>query len=330
MRDRVQTTVCKEIREGPTYQSGVGISDSTVVVDEIPPPSSEPQQQSLSIKDKEFVFFDLETTGLARTSHILQVAAICGKETFSSYVMSKKPITPSASTITGLKLDNGTLYHHERRVNAVSISNALGSFLSFIEKQGNVFLVGHNIKSFDVHVLFQALNSCSLLDRMSKCVQVFLDTRFLFKLVHPNLCSYSQQYLSEVLLKCTYNAHNAVEDVLVLQRLFDTVHFCDGEHSSCTFTFQYALSVHNYQKVVDRNIPSLQGLIDKNVLSVRMAKKVAGSGLNFDCLRLAHSRSPDGIYNLFTELCDNKSVRVTKCKKIIDIVTQVFMSSNKS
>ncbi|XP_061171002.1 uncharacterized protein LOC133180520 [Saccostrea echinata] len=327
---KCQTTACKEIREGPTYESGVGISDSNTVVDEIPPPSSAPQPQILSTKDKNFVFFDLETTGLARTSHILQVAAICGKETFSSYVMPKKQITPSASTVTGLKLDNGTLYHHERKVNAVSISSALGSFLSFIEKQGNVILVGHNIKSFDVHVLFHALDSCSLLDRMSKCVQGFLDTKFLFKLVHPNLCSYRQEHLSEVLLNCTYNAHDAVEDVSALQRLFDTVHFCDDEHSSSTFTFQYALSVHNYQKVVDRNIPSLKCLIDKNVLSVRMARKVAGSGLDFDCLRLAHSRSPDGINNLFTEQCDNKSVRVTKCKKIIDIVTQFFMSLNES
>lgn len=51
-----------------------------------------------------------------------------------------------------------------------------------------------------------------------------------------------------------------------------------------------------------------------------MAKKVAGSGLDFECLRLAHSRSADGIHALFTEQCGNSSVRVTKCKKIIDSV----------
>lgn len=61
-----------------------------------------------------------------------------------------------------------------------------------------------------------------------------------------------------------------------------------------------------------------------------MAKKVAGSGLDFECLRLAHSRSADGIHALFTEQCDNSSIRVTKCKKIIDSVANFFMSLNES
>lgn len=328
---KCQTTSCKEIREGPTYMSGVGIGDPNSAVKEIPRPSSVPQLQSLSsIKDHSLVFFDLETTGLARTSHILQVAAVCGDESFSTYVMPKEQITPSASEVTGLKLNNGALYHNERKVNAISISSALESFLSFIEKQACVILVGHNIKSFDAHVLFHALDSCSLLDRMAHCVQGFLDTKYLFKLVFPNLCSYRQQHLSDVLLQCTYNAHDAVEDVLMLKRLFDTVQFCDDEHSCTTCTFQYALSAYCYQKVVKRNIPSLQCLVDKNVLSAGMAKKVAGSGLDFECLRLAHSRSADGIHALFTEQCGNSSVRVTKCKKIIDSVTNFFMSLNES
>lgn len=88
--------------------------------------------------------------------------------------MPKEQITPSASEVTGLKLNNGALYHNERKVNAISISSALESFLSFIEKQACVILVGHNIKSFDVHVLFHALDSCSLLDRMAHCVQVWI------------------------------------------------------------------------------------------------------------------------------------------------------------
>uniref|UniRef100_A0A8W8JD45 PML C-terminal domain-containing protein n=1 Tax=Magallana gigas TaxID=29159 RepID=A0A8W8JD45_MAGGI len=188
---KCQTTSCKEIREGPTYMSGVGIGDPYSAVKEIPRPSSVPQHQSLSsIKDHSHVFFDLETTGLARTSHILQVGAVCGDETFSTYVMPKEQITPSASEVTGLKLHNGALYHNERK---------------------------------------------------------------------------------------------------------------------------YALSAYCYQKVVKRNIPSLQCLVVKNVLSAGMAKKVAGSGLDFECLRLAHSRSADVIHALFTEQCGNSSVRVTKC-----------------
>lgn len=35
----------------------------------------------------------------------------------------------------------------------------------------------------------------------------------------PNMSSYTQQYLPDSLLQCSYNAHDAIEDVLILQKL---------------------------------------------------------------------------------------------------------------
>ena len=50
-----------------------------------------------------------------------------------------------------------------------------------------------------------------------------------------------------------------------------------------------------------------------------MAKKVAGSGLNFSSLILASKRNQDGIYALFTEKSSHgKSVRLTNSKEILD------------
>ncbi|XP_078337480.1 uncharacterized protein LOC111112391 [Crassostrea virginica] len=68
----------------------------------------------------------------ARTSHITQLAAVHGNETFSTYVMPDIPITASASDNTGLEVRNGILYHHGKKVNTSSISVALDSFLAHL------------------------------------------------------------------------------------------------------------------------------------------------------------------------------------------------------
>ena len=268
---------------------------------------------------------------LARTSHITQLAAVHGNETFSTYVMPDIPITPSASDITGLEVRNGILYHHGKKVNTSSISVALDSFFSFLEKFNNVILVGHNIKTFDCPVLLEALESCRMIPKLTETVKGFLDTRILFKTVHPNLHSYSQQSLAKTLLNMSYNAHDALDDVLMLQSLVNKVEFSDIDHNCSTFSCQYACDIFNYQKLIHKNLPSLQCLIDQNVISLGMAKKIAGSGLDFSCLNLACKRNQDGIYALFTEKSLNcKFVRVTNSKRILDSVNEFFMSLNES
>ena len=241
------------------------------------------------------------------------------------------PITPSASDITGLEVRNGILYHHGKKVNTLSISVALDSFFSFLEKFNNVILVGHNIKTFDCPVLLEALESCRMIPKLTETVKGFLDTRILFKTVHPNLHSYSQQSLAKTLLNMSYNAHDALDDVLMLQSLVNKVEFSDIDHNCSTFSCQYACDIFNYQKLIHKNLPSLQCLIDQNVISLGMAKKIAGSGLDFSCLNLACKRNQDGIHALFTEKSLNcKFVRVTNSKRILDSVNEFFMSLNES
>ena len=267
----------------------------------------------------------------ARTSHITQLAAVHGSDIFSTYVMPKIPITSSATEITGLAVQNGMLFHHGSKVDALSVSAALDSLFRFLEKFNNVVLVGHNIKTFDCPVLLQALESCLMLSKLTEVVNGFLDTRPFFKLVYPDLHSYSQQSLSETLLNMSYNAHDATEDVIMLQTLVSKVEFCNENHKCSTFTSQYALDIFLYQKLVNKNLPSLQCLVDQKVISLGMAKKVAGSGLNFSSLNLASKRNEDGIYALFTEKSSHgKSVRVTNSKKILHSVNSFFMSLNES
>ncbi|XP_061195042.1 uncharacterized protein LOC133203237 [Saccostrea echinata] len=324
-------TTSKEIHEGSTYESGIGLAPQQAnIITEIPVPRPRPQMETVDVENHTLILFDLETTGLARTSHIVQLAAVQNEDRFSTYIIPKKSITPTASEITGLSVRNGKLYHNNEEVTGISLMAALDSFLKFLEKYNNIILVGHNIKVFDCPVLFRALESCSMLSRFSRKVKGFMDTKLLFRISHPNLSSYSQQNLAESLLACSYEAHNALEDILVLQKLLELVNLSDDKHKCATFSFDYAMNVLSYQKEVDKNFPSLQILVQKKVLSVCMAKRIAGSGLDFDSLKLAYSRDQIGIHALFTEVCSNSSVRVTKSNKIIEAVSSFFLSLNES
>lgn len=55
-----------------------------------------------------------------------------------------------------------------------------------------------------------------------------------------------------------------------------------------------------------------------------LRKKITGSSLNFDSLKLAHSREDNGIPVLFTEVCSNGSVRVTKSNKVSEAVCSMI------
>lgn len=129
----------------------------------------------------------------------------------------------------------------------------------------------------------------------------------------------------------SYNAHDATEDVIMLQTLVSKVEFFKENHMCSTFTSQYALDVFLYQKLVNKNLPSLQCLVDQKVIRLGITKKVAGSCLNFSSLNLASKRNQDGIYALFKEKSSHgKSVGVTNSKKILDSVSSFFMSLNES
>ena len=71
----------------------------------------------------------------ARDSHITQLAAVCGGEKFSTYILSRKPITRKASEITGIEVVNGKMFCRNKEVNAVNISDGMDlmHFLTFYQ-----------------------------------------------------------------------------------------------------------------------------------------------------------------------------------------------------
>ncbi|CAG2232154.1 unnamed protein product [Mytilus edulis] len=304
---RNQSSSTFEVREGVCYQSNTMIDTATEDSDEkileIPAPKNKPVEND------------------SRTSHITQISARRGLETFSKYILPAREITPKAAEVTGLTFQNGSLYLLDKIVPAVGVKEGLTGFISFLEKSTNNVIFGHNIYNYDCPVLYNALDNCSLLDDFQSKIVGFVDTLKLFKLSFPNLGSYSQCKLCDTLINLSYDAHNAEDDVNALFRLVNEKidNFTDVQK-----VFQSELSVfYNYVslKQMNKNVPSLKQMLDDKVVTKRTANCIARSGLNLSHLRLAYSRNGrTGIKDIFSEPCGSKA-RVTKSAKIIDSVS---------
>ncbi|VDI45265.1 Hypothetical predicted protein [Mytilus galloprovincialis] len=127
-----------EVREGVSYQTGcsldAAISDD---IQSIPAPVITPEYLPLepkTLNDSCMTYFDVETTGLCRDSHIIQLSAVNSQNTkFNRYIKPARPILPQASEVTGLKFQNGKMYHHDREVQSIGIPNAFKHFYSLSE-----------------------------------------------------------------------------------------------------------------------------------------------------------------------------------------------------
>ncbi|XP_030630780.1 three prime repair exonuclease 4 [Chanos chanos] len=171
------------------------------------------------------VFFDLETTGLGRSCEIVQLAAVSGHHALNLYVVPRCRIEPNASKITGFTVKQNRLFLHGKPVSTISLREVLMRFIDFIRMLCRPLLMGHNIKRFDCPVLARALDEFHLRDEFQSVVGGFVDTLPLARqlLKDNGLKSFSQENLVKEALGTSYAAHNALEDVKALQKLYSAL-----------------------------------------------------------------------------------------------------------
>lgn len=153
--------------------------------------------------------------------HITQIAAVNSntKEQFSRYVAPDLPITPMAEKVTNITWSGGVLCYRGEPVDFVRIKTALVDFLEWLEKFPTVVIVAHNGRTFDFRVLCNAFRSCGLQDRFCSKVSAFCDSLTLFRQKFPKLEKYKQEFLAQHFCGHTYNAHNALDDVIMLDEI---------------------------------------------------------------------------------------------------------------
>ena len=141
----------------------------------------------------------------------------------------------------------------------------------------------------------------------------------MFKSIRPELDSYTQSNLVSAILgpDFVYDVHNALGDVSSLKRLVEEVGVDEEVKMKSTFTNHYILESLNYSNEVKVNLPSLEHLVQRQVISNMMARKIAGSGLRCNHLITVFRRSgEDGIRDLFAE-SSNGRPRVTRSTKVV-------------
>ncbi|XP_069485541.1 uncharacterized protein [Ambystoma mexicanum] len=276
------------------------------------------------------VFFDLETTSLAKDCEIVQLAAICGEKTFDRYILPVRGISAGASRVTGLTVSKGVLRLHQSLVYVVPLKKVLVEFMDWLKDLGKCLLVGHNSKSFDAPRLLLQLEKNGLAVTFCDTILGFLDTLPYFRESKPHLANHRQETLAKELLKVKYNAHRALDDVKILQTLVERyADRADLAKHGFSATWAYEMMKYDLQK--QENLKTFRLLEKKDVLSKGLCEKMAGSGLREYDLRVAYSQAAsrgeqgkDGIRKLLTERDDKGKIRVTNQAKVLDRIAAFY------
>ncbi len=161
---------------------------------------------------QDYVVFDLETTGLSPvTDAIIEISAVKvrgGKVTdsFSTLVNPGRKIPAAASRVNGIT---------DRMVaDAPCLKEALERFLPFIRGE---ILVGHNIHSFDMKFLDQAVREFY----KKELDNDYIDTLFMARSCLKELDHHRLVDVAACFHISTEGAHRALSDCMMNQKCFE-------------------------------------------------------------------------------------------------------------
>ncbi len=165
------------------------------------------------ITAKEFVVFDIETTGLSfqEGAEIIEIAGqkVIGRELageFHSMVMPKRPIPAEATAINGIT-------NEMVRAQGKAESEVFPKFIEFTK---DAVLVGHNILGFDIGFVNAHLR------RLGKPAMgnYVIDTLIMSRRLLPGLGSYKLGSVAEHFNIDYSGAHRAMRDVEINREVF--------------------------------------------------------------------------------------------------------------
>lgn len=161
---------------------------------------------------KDYVVFDLETTGLNPAEDaIIEISGIKVRdnrvtEEFSTLVNPQMPIPYAATRVNGIT---------DRMVaGAPKVREALGDFLDFV---GTDVLVGHNIHTFDTNFVYDA----ALKEWGRRVQNDYIDTLYLAKSCLPQLSHHKLTDIAQYFQIETKGAHRALCDCTMNQQCYE-------------------------------------------------------------------------------------------------------------
>ncbi|XP_014228164.1 maternal protein exuperantia-like [Trichogramma pretiosum] len=270
------------------------------------------------------IIFDLETSGFRRDDDILQISALYPRTNwiFNNYITPSKPVSPQASRVNGLEAFGNNLFLHGDRVNTVSASRAVKSFIYFLGRfNGPVILLAHNCFSFDCPRLIRLVSEVGMLDRFKAVVQGFADSLLIFKEKLPCMVQerrrFSIKALAAIFLdNFDYGSlHNAVNDVKTLSELINAIGVDKNTIIRNSRNISNILKEMKRREIIKDNRCSLSEY--EGTTSNYILMKMAKNGINKEILLdTFDEEGEDGIMRLFTEYVNGKP-RVTNSRRLV-------------
>ena len=161
---------------------------------------------------KDYVIFDLETTDFnVNYAEIIEIGAIKVRDrkvidTFDTLVKPDFDIPASATAVNGIT--------NKMVENAPYIYDVLDDFLSFI---GEDVLVGHNITTFDMNVLYDYIADIKGIPFSNN----FADTLYISRNLMPELDSHSLSSICEAFSVDSSTAHRALADCYLTKACYE-------------------------------------------------------------------------------------------------------------
>lgn len=222
---------------------------------------------------KDFVCFDLETTGFGKTAEIIEIGAVKVRggvtvDTFSELVKPVNRISGVITALTGISQNDVE--------NARSISEVLPEFLDFI---GSDILLGHNIASFDIPIVRR---NAALINKAA-FEPKYIDTMYLSKYVSGVPDHKLQTMLNHYGID-NARAHRAFEDCEATSKLFMAL-VADGIAPEVRCSYSYT-SIEDYQPVSVKE--DIAATIGTEQLSSVTGLRLVLTG-NFECCSRAEA-----------------------------------------
>lgn len=158
---------------------------------------------------KRAIYYDTETTGVkAERDRVIEIAAFdpLHNRTFEELINPGIPIPAEATAIHNIS--------DEMVSTKPGFSEVGRRFIDFCD--GDVVLIAHNNDNFDLHFLRHEFQRGNLV----MPDWTFLDTLKWARKYRPDLPRHSLQFLREIYGVPANNAHRALDDVVVLHRVF--------------------------------------------------------------------------------------------------------------
>lgn len=167
-------------------------------------------------KNCRLVWFDIETTGFNPfKNEIIEIAALDNNgETFESLISCNKPVSKKITEITNIT--------NEMLLDKPGIEEVMLNFVEFIksttDKGTTIYLIGHNIHSFDLPFVKAVCNKYNI-----KFPTVYpIDTMRMSQFIMDEWC-HSLDYLCKLFGIDNKNAHRALSDVYATQIVYSNL-----------------------------------------------------------------------------------------------------------